>query len=116
MKIETRTQGEITVVALAGELDGRTAPAVQEELMSLTEPGCKILLDLSGVTYMSSAGLRTLLLLYRRIDAADGRVVLVGLREMIRDTMAVTGFLDFFDDCATLDQGVVALTQPVEEK
>jgi anti-sigma B factor antagonist len=116
MKIETTTREEITVVALTGELDGRTAPVVQKELMPLTEPGCKILLDLSGVTYMSSAGLRTLLLLYRQIDAEDGRVVLVGLREMIRDTMAVTGFLDFFDDYAALDQGVVALTQPVQEK
>lgn len=115
MKIETKTRGEVMVVALAGELDGRTTPDVQEKLLPLIEPGCKILLDLSGVVYMSSAGLRTLLLLYRQIDAENGRVVLVGLREMIRDTMAITGFLDFFEDYATIDQGVAALTRPVDQ-
>ena len=114
MDIQTRQVNGIMVVALAGEMDGRTATIVQEQLLPLAQPGCKILLDMSGVTYMSSAGLRLLLLLYRQIASNDGRVVLTGLRESIQDTMLITGFLDFFVAYRTLEEGLAALTEDAE--
>ena len=49
------------------------------------------------MAYMSSAGLRMLLVIYRTIVGQGGKVVLVGLSEELQDTMALTGFLDFFD-------------------
>ncbi len=64
---------------------------------------------MSGVSYISSAGLRALLMLYRQMAANDGRVALVGLPESIRDVMTVTGFLEFFDDYPTLEEGLNAL-------
>lgn len=109
MEIELDSIDGVTVATLFGELDGRTAPDVQEKLLSLPEPHDKLLLDLSGVNYISSAGLRALLMLYRQVANGGGQVALVGLSESIRDMMAVTGFLEFFDDYATLDQGVAAL-------
>lgn len=96
MEIELREEGDVTVATLFGELDGRSAPAVQEKLSSLPQPDARLLLDMSGVNYISSAGLRALLMLYRQINGNNGRVVLVGLPESIEDMMAVTGFLDFF--------------------
>ena len=50
---------------------------------------------MSGVEYMSSAGLRMLLSMYRQISRQNGGIVLVGLAEEIKDTMSVTGFLNF---------------------
>ena len=99
----------MTLVALNGEINGRTAPTVQEALLPLVQPGCRILLDMSGVRYMSSAGLRALLLLYRQIVKEEGAVVLTGLTELVRDTMAMTGFLDFFEDYGTVAEGMAAL-------
>ena len=64
---------------------------------------------MSGVSYISSAGLRALLMLYRQMTANDGRVVLAGLTENIKDVMMVTGFLEFFDDYDTLQDGLAAL-------
>jgi len=55
-----------------------------------------VVLDMGEVDYMSSAGLRTLLLLYRQAASRNGKVVIAGLQESIRDIMAITGFLDFF--------------------
>ncbi|MCI0396194.1 MAG: anti-sigma factor antagonist [Chloroflexi bacterium] len=109
MDVQISQVGDLMVVALAGEIDGRTAPAIQEQLLPLAQPGCKILLDMSGVSYLSSAGLRLLLVLYRQINDNHGRVVLAGLREPIRDTMAITGFLDFFATYGTSDEGAAAL-------
>lgn len=109
MNIELEEMDGVTVATLFGELDGRTAPLVQEKLMALPEPNGKALLDMSGVNYISSAGLRALLMLYRRMAANDGRVALVGLAENIKDVMVVTGFLEFFEDYDTLAEGLAAL-------
>ena len=54
---------------------------------------------------MSSAGLRMMLLIYRQVIGGGGRVVLVGLSEDIKDTMSVTGFLDFFTMHDHVDAG-----------
>jgi anti-sigma B factor antagonist len=100
---------EITVVKLEGDIDASSALGVQEKVLTLVEQGSKILLDLTLVPYMSSAGLRMLLSLYRHVSAKEGKLVLVGVAEEIKDTMEVTGFLSFFTTCDTLDSGIVAL-------
>jgi len=109
MNIELEKVDGITVATLFGDLDGRTAPLVQEKLLTLPKADGKALLDMSGVSYISSAGLRSLLMLYRQMTANDGRVALIGLTENIRDVMAVTGFLEFFDNYGTLQEGLAAL-------
>lgn len=91
----------ITTITLTGELDSISSEEVQQTILPLAEKNSRILLDMSNVTYMSSAGLRTLLLLYRRINENIGRVVLAGLREEVQDVMSITGFLDFFTTADT---------------
>jgi anti-sigma B factor antagonist len=58
---------------------------------------------------MSSAGLRVLLAVYRQMTAQNGQVVLVGLVEEIKDTMSVTGFLDFFTTADSLEEAFAVL-------
>ena len=99
----------VTIVAVSGELDGHTAPAMQDQILPLIHPDCKILLDMSGVPYISSVGLRALLLLYRKTDGNQGHIVLSGLSEMIHDTMLITGFLEFFEAYDSVDEGLIAL-------
>lgn len=111
MDIQIRTVDDITVVDLAGEVDGKTAPLAQAQIVPLTRGGGKLLLDMTRVTYMSSAGLRMLLLLYRQMATNNGRVALVGLSEEITDTMAATGFLSYFATSDTLESGLAALNQ-----
>jgi len=101
---------DVNVVKLAGDLDGSTAPNVQAEVMLLAIPNVKMILDMSEVSFMSSAGLRMLLVLYRTIISKNGKVILVGLSEDIRDTMSMTGFLDFFTYLQTLDDGLTTLS------
>jgi anti-sigma B factor antagonist len=101
---------DVNVVRLAGDLDGNTAPNVQAQIMPLAIPKVKMILDMSGVSYMSSAGLRMLLVMYRTIISQSGKVVLVGLSEDIQDTMSMTGFLDFFTYLKTLDDGLKKLS------
>lgn len=89
--------GQVTAIQLVGSIDSTTAQLVQEEVIPLALTGKKILLDMSKVTYLSSAGLRALLLIYRSICENVGRIVLMGMTDEVRDIMAITGFLDFFE-------------------
>ena len=111
MEIEISEEQNVTIVTLSGELQRQTAPGIQEKILPLIGPDCKILLDLSNVSYMSSAGLRLLLLFYRQIEGQHGHVVLTGLQEMVQDTMSITGFLEFFTAYDTIEEGITALNQ-----
>ena len=108
MEINTKTVEEVTTVEIQGDIDANTAPKVTETVLLLVQPGSKILMNMSEVPYMSSAGLRSLLSLYRQTTAKDGKIVLVGLTEEILDTMSITGFLDFFTTCDTVESGLAA--------
>jgi anti-sigma B factor antagonist len=108
MDIITRTIGDVTLATLRGDLDGKTAPTAHEELVPLCNQGGKLVLEMGEVTYMSSAGLRLMLLLYRQMRAAQGELVLVGLSDDLKDTMAATGFLSYFTTAETLEAGLAA--------
>jgi anti-sigma B factor antagonist len=109
MDVSVTTVEGITVVALTGELTSKTAPDVQQLILEQASPEGKMLLDMSGVPYMSSAGVRMLLMVYRAVSGKSGRAVLVGLSENLKNTMSVTGFLAFFAHCDTLEAGVAYL-------
>lgn len=110
MKIKVTIYESVTVVELSGELDGVTAPQTQLEILPLAATAPKILLDMTGVTYISSAGLRMLLLVYRQVNGSRGKIALVGLTEMVRDTMDTTGFLAHFATYNQLEEGLIALS------
>jgi anti-sigma B factor antagonist len=109
MKISVTQVQQAAVITLEGDLDASTAPEAEAQILPLAESGSKIALDMTGVPYMSSAGLRMLLATYRAIAGKGGKVVLVGLSVDLQDTMSLTGFLEFFTHCDTLDAGLAAL-------
>ncbi|GII66726.1 anti-sigma factor antagonist [Sphaerisporangium siamense] len=110
MQLRTELRDDVTIIALEGSLDSRTAPQVQQEIEALFPDHGLVLLDLSGTSYMSSAGLRVLLLVYRRAQAGTARLALTGVPDEVREIMAATGFLDFFTVAGSVEDGVKALT------
>jgi anti-sigma B factor antagonist len=97
---------QISVVRVIGEIDAISASQVQQKVLPLSLPGCNIIMDMSNVAYMSSAGLRMLLSAYRQVSSNQGRIILVGLSEELQDTMSMTGFLGYFSVYASLETGV----------
>jgi len=108
MDINVKTVDQVTVVEIVGDIDGKTAPQVQEQVSPLVQPESKILLDMSQVGYMSSAGLRLLLSTYRQVSSNNASIVLAGVNEEIQDTMSATGFLRFFTIHDTVEAGLAA--------
>ncbi|WP_009631314.1 anti-sigma factor antagonist [Synechocystis sp. PCC 7509] len=106
---EANPATNITLVEMNGEVTYNTAPMVEDQLLPLAQPQVKLLLDMTKVPYMSSAGLRMMLSLYRQVTNQEGQIVLVGLVDDIKDTMSITGFLDYFINCDTVEAGIAAL-------
>jgi anti-sigma B factor antagonist len=106
MEIYVDTVDYVTIASIVGELDGQTAPIAQDQILDLIGPEARILLDMTRLEFMSSAGARTLLLIYRHIQANNGGVVLAGLIPEIADMLSATGFLDYFEVVETVDDGL----------
>jgi anti-sigma B factor antagonist len=113
MDIQTRISESVLVVQLTGDLDSRTAVTVQDAVLPRVTDGNHLMIDLSAVPYMSSAGLRTLLLVYRQAQAQNGAIVLVGIAPEVRDVLSATGFLGAFLICETIEAGHKALAGSV---
>ena len=109
MTVNIREAQGVHVVELSGELDANTSPVAQQQILPLATEGSRLLLDLSGVSFMSSAGLRLLLSTYRQVGTQKGAVALAGLSEELKDTMSMTGFLSFFTVYDTTEEGLRAL-------
>jgi anti-sigma B factor antagonist len=99
----------VKIVEINGDIDGKTAPQVQGEVLPLVTANSVLLFDLTQVPYMSSAGLRVLLSLHRKIATEDGKLVLVGVAQEIQDTMSITGFINFFTLSSNIDEALSTL-------
>jgi len=104
MTVEVSQHEGFMLVKLTGSIDGKTAPAVQEQLRPVFDGSGNVVMDMTAVDYMSSAGLRLLLLVYRDFTARRRKLVLAGLSPEIRLVMQHTGFLGFFSLADTVDQ------------
>jgi len=109
MNVTIRDEGGVHVVTLSGDLDANTSPVAQQQILPLATEGSRILLDMTGVSFMSSAGLRLLLSTYRQVAVQKGTVALAGLSEDLKDTMSMTGFLSFFTIHDTTESGLQAM-------
>lgn len=85
-------------VRLAGELDLSNADYFHEELTraEAREPAA-LVIDLSGVSFMDSTGLRLLLSALRRAQAEGRRLVVVQGQEQVRDLFRIAGLEDVFE-------------------
>lgn len=85
--------GDDTVtIRLVGELDGRTAPEFNDLIVEAAKPGMRrLVLLMSELTYMSSAGLRCLVFAHQKMERGS-EIVLVGTRQEVAETIRMTGF------------------------
>ena len=92
MQISTRTSNDIHIVAVSGSLDSTTSPEAQKSLDAVLASAKKIVLDFSGLDYISSAGLRVLLGAAKQLRASGGTLRIFGLNQSVREVFEISGF------------------------
>lgn len=103
MEINTTQYKNCDLVKPTGRIDSSTAPQLAEVLEEITEAGrYKIVLDMSNVDYMSSAGLRVLINAQKTAKRLNrGEVVLACVPERVYEALDLAGFVPlfrFYDD------------------
>lgn len=99
MEISVKEMKRSVLVNPSGRIDHQTAPELQKTLNDLINQGhFKIVLDLSDVSYISSAGLRVLLAARKSVKRWNrGDLRLAELQPYVRDTLELVGFTRIFD-------------------
>lgn len=77
---------------LEGRLDSVAAPAAQEAFLKVAGEWAKITLDFANLAYISSAGLRVLLLLQKQVNRTGGSLTLTNVSPAVMEVFELTGF------------------------
>ena len=93
MNIEIKRNTDETIIALVGRLDTTTAPVLDKTINSDIEDTTNLVLDLKGLGYISSAGLRVLLGAQKRMQKI-GSMKVTNVCEAVMDVFEMTGFAD----------------------
>lgn len=97
MEIEVAKRGNVDLLALNGKLDAGTASTLEQKLLAAIEAGGRhVLLNCSELSYVSSAGLRVLLMAAKKLKPVQGQIVLSGLQPHIREVFDIAGFSSIF--------------------
>ena len=98
MDVSEQQVGRVWVVTARGRLDGATSSAFAqriEKLVTGTEP--RLLVDFAGVEFVSSAGLRAVLSLVKKVKAVQGALALCAVQPAVREVLEITGFAGMID-------------------
>jgi anti-anti-sigma factor len=97
MDIETLTVENTKVVRLKGRLDATNAPDLERELNpTIEETEGTLLINMKDLDYISSAGLRVLLLGAKKMKNAGGALALCSLQETVKEVFDISGFTAMF--------------------
>ncbi len=95
MTINKQYENTSLTMMIEGRIDTQTAPDLQKEVEESLTNVTDLVLDFSNVTYISSAGLRSVLTAQNRMDEKGGTMVIRGAAKNIKNVFQVTGFDSF---------------------
>ena len=97
MQIATRKEKGAVVVSVNGRIDAVTAPEFEKELTALMVAGdCTMVLNFTGLEYISSAGLRSILSTAKQLKVKNGKLLFAGLQGPVKDVFKISGFGSIF--------------------
>lgn len=97
MEINQKIIDDIPIVSVCGRIDATTSKDLENVLNSLIDKNnTKIVLDLGGVEYISSVGLRVMLAALKKVRPMQGDVRLAALQPFVREVFEITGFTKLF--------------------
>lgn len=97
MTINVERDYELVVLEITGRLDTTTAPNLDTVINELSEDTKELILDMGGLEYISSAGIRVVLSAYKKMMSNQGIMRITKANEMVRDVFEMTGLLEMIE-------------------
>ncbi len=102
MEVTVKEVNEVNVLSFEGNLDTNTALQAQKQIDQLIDGGSsKILINLDNLNYISSAGLRVLLVTAKKLKATSGDLKICGLNQTVQEVFDISGFSSILSVVAT---------------
>lgn len=95
MRIETVKEENRIILKVEGRIDTNTSKEFQSELLLAFQKQNEVVADLKAVDYVSSAGLRAMLIAYKTAESKKGSFVLKNVQSTVRDVLNMSGFSKF---------------------
>ncbi|NTV62001.1 MAG: anti-sigma factor antagonist [Oscillochloris sp.] len=103
--LSTPPRDDMVMMPVTGRVDAVTAPQLNKAVHEQIAAGARfLLLDLSNVTFLSSSGLRALLLIRKELMTLGGELRLAGLQPQVHEVFALTGFTQVFAIHTTVEE------------
>jgi anti-anti-sigma factor len=109
VKIDHRVENGVCVCRIEGRMDGQGAAVIETGAHQRISAGeLRLVLNLAGVDYVSSAGLRCFLVVAKKVQSVNGCLVLCGLTPLVLNVMTLSGFNQLLRICVTEEEAVAA--------
>lgn len=92
MKITEKRTEDTILLTVEGRVDTNTSPQLQEMLLKAFQKGSRVILDFEQVEYVSSAGLRALLIGQKTAGSKKGSMKLIHVQEAVQEVLDLSGF------------------------
>lgn len=107
MDIEEKNVDQIKIISIKDRLDAYNSNKVERYLNNLIESGVKqIIVDMEGVEYISSSGLRVMLSALKNLKKKDGILKLACLQPYVLEVFEIAGFTQIFEIYNTVEEAV----------
>jgi len=118
MELQREVLGDgVVSIRVTGRIDALTAPELEKEVAAaLAAPQARCVLDLARVDYMSSAGLRVLMMGARAAACVQGRFAVCSVQKTVYDVLAMVGFLPLIEVHDNHGRAVEAVGKPGERE
>jgi len=93
MEAELEEKGDVVVIRVDGRLDAASSPQLEKKIQSVIDAGhFKLLLNFSGLDYLSSAGMRLILSVSKKLKNLEGKLVACNLSDEVMEVIKMAGF------------------------
>lgn len=109
MEISNEKIKGLQVVKIGGRIDSSTAVEFEKKMIEIIDSGNNTLVvDFTKIVFISSAGLRVLLLAAKKVKPYGGKIILCGLSKEVREVFDISGFTAMFAIYGNLDETFAA--------
>ena len=110
MELNGERHGDVMVLMPEGRIDGSNSADFESAVMARIDDGSEaILLDFAGISYISSAGLRAVLVLAKKLNQANGRFALCSMQPSVQSVFEVSGFAQIINVLPGRDEALATM-------
>lgn len=110
MELNVKNEEKVTLVSVTGRMDAVSSPEFEKELGRLIDEGnINFVIDLTELDYISSSGLRSVLVTAKRLKGKNGKIFLASLQAVVKEVFEISGFSTIIPIYESVEEAIATL-------